>query len=149
MAREMERNYNYVYGSTAPKVDIRREMEDERIHRVSQTTKKNRAHARSMSPAYVLVLILCLSTAVGVILWYVNLQSQVKSQVSVINQLESQLNAARQANDEEALRIENSIDLEEIKRIAIGELGMTYAKEGQIVLYSGEGSDYMRKVMED
>ena len=69
--------------------------------------------------------------------------------MSVINQLESKLNNMKQANDEEELRIANSIDLEEIKRIAIGELGMTYAQEGQIVLYSGEGTDYMRKVVED
>ncbi len=155
MARDMERGYarrnqNYVYGSAAPKVDIRREMEDERRGlRVSQTTRNNRANVRSMSPAYVMVLILCLCTAVGVIIWYVNLQSQVTSQVSVINQLESKLNNMRQTNDEEALRIDNSLDLEEIRRIAIGELGMTYAQEGQIITYSGEGSDYMRKVVED
>ena len=144
-----ERNHGYVYGSAAPKVDIRREMENERLHRVSQATKKNREHVHSMSPAYVFVLLLCLCTAVTVIIWYVNLQSKVTSQVSVINQLESTLNNARQANDEENLRISNSLDLEEIKRIAIGELGMKYAEEGQIVLYSGEGADYMRKVVED
>ena len=44
MAREAEKRYarsnqNYVYGNAAPKIDIRREMEDEsRIPRVSQTT---------------------------------------------------------------------------------------------------------------
>ena len=155
MAREAEkyytgRNQGYVYGNAAPKIDIRREMEEERrIHRVSQTTKKNREHVRSMSPAYVLLLLVCLCATLGVVIWYVNLQSMVKSQVSVINQLESQLNVARQANDEEELRIENSLDLEEIKRIAIGELGMTYAQEGQIIKYVNEGSDYMRKVVED
>ena len=78
-----------------------------------------------------------------------NLQSQVTSKVSVVNQLESKLNNMKQANDEENLRIQNSVDLEEIKRIAIGELGMTYAQEGQIVYYSSEGTDYMRKVVED
>lgn len=46
-------------------------------------------------------------------------------------------------------RITNSIDLEEIRRIAIGELGMTYAKEGQIESYSSEGNDYMRRAGED
>lgn len=144
------RNNHYVYGSAAPKVDIRRQMEEEtRIHRVSQTTKKNRAHSHAMSPAYVALLLLCLCTAVAVIIWYVNLQSKVTSQVSVINQLESRLNNMKQANDEELLRVENGIDLEEIKRIAIGELGMTYAQEGQIVTYSSEGADYMRKVVED
>ena len=141
MAKEMNRSQmarqQYVHGSAAPKVDIRREMEEERrIHRVSQATKKNREHIHSMSPAYVFVLLLCLCTALCVIIWYVNLQSQVTSKVSVVNQLESKLNNMKQANDE-------------IKRIAIGELGMTYAQEGQIVYYSSEGTDYMRKVVED
>ena len=155
MAREAEKRYarsnqNYVYGNAAPKIDIRREMEDGRhIHRVSQTTKKNREHVHSMSPAYVFVLMVCFVVMVGVIIWYVNLQSQVTSQVSVINQLESRLNTMRQANDEENLRIYNSINLEEIKQIAIGELGMSYAQEGQIITYSNEGTDYMRKVVED
>ena len=35
--------------------------------------------------------------------------------------------------------------LEEIKKIAINELGMKYAKEGQVIIYSGEGSDYVRQ----
>ena len=50
------------------------------------------------------------------------------------------------ANDEEYSRITSSIDLEEIKRIAIGELGMTYAKEGQIITYDSVENDYMRQV---
>ena len=36
--------------------------------------------------------------------------------------------------------------IEEIRRIAIEELGMTYAKEGQVVMVSGEGSDYVRQI---
>ena len=102
-----------------------------------------------MSPAYIMLLMLCLCTAVMVIIWYVQLQSKVTSQVAVINKLETQLNNLRQDNDEELLRIENSVDLEEIKRIAIRELGMTYAQQGQIVTYSNEGTDYMRRVVED
>ena len=50
------------------------------------------------------------------------------------------------ANDEAYSRITGNIDLEEIKRIAIGELGMTYAQEGQIITYSNVGNDYMRQV---
>ena len=147
------RNYRenrYVSGSAAPKFDIRKELEDDRqIHRLSQATRKNREKLHAISPAYAVVLMFCLCTAVGVIIWYVNLQSMVTSQVATINQLETKLNTLRQTNDEENLRIENSIDLEEIKKIAIGELGMTYAQEGQIVMYTGEVADYMRKVVED
>ena len=146
---QMGRHDHYVYGNAAPKIDIRREVEDPRRVHVSQTIKKNREHVHSMSPAYVMVLLVCLCTALVVIIWYVNLQSQVTSKVSVVNQMEAKLNNMRQANDEESLRIENSVDLEEIKRIAIGELGMTYAQEGQIIYYSGKNTDYMRKVVED
>ena len=38
------------------------------------------------------------------------------------------------------------MDLEEVKRIAMQELGMRYAEEGQIIRFSGEGSDYIRQV---
>ena len=48
-------------------------------------------------------------------------------------------------NDETYTKIMSSVDLEEIKRIAINELGMKYAKEGQVITYSGEGSDYVRQ----
>ena len=41
--------------------------------------------------------------------------------------------------------IMSSIDLEEIKRIAVSELGMKYAKEGQVIQYTGEGNDYVRQ----
>ena len=44
------------------------------------------------------------------------------------------------------IRIESAIDLEEIKRVAIAELGMTYPKEGQIVTYGSVDYDYVRKV---
>ena len=37
------------------------------------------------------------------------------------------------SNDEDYSRAASSVDLEEIRRVAIGELGMRYAKEGQIV----------------
>ncbi|MBP5221660.1 MAG: cell division protein FtsL [Lachnospiraceae bacterium] len=141
----------YVYGNAAPSLDIRRELEEENngSYRVSRNIKKNREKLHVMSPAYIMLLMLCLCTAVMVIIWYVQLQSKVTSQVAVINKLETQLNNLRQDNDEELLRIENSVDLEEIKRIAIGELGMTYAQQGQIVTYSNEGTDYMRRVVED
>ena len=65
-----------------------------------------------------------------------------------IASLESELNSKKLANDEEYSRITSSVDLEEIKRVAIGELGMTYAKEGQIITYTAEGNDSMRKVSE-
>ena len=54
----------------------------------------------------------------------------------------------RQDNDEYETRINSSVDLEEIKRIALNELGMKYASEGQIVNIEGGNNDYLRKYAE-
>ena len=74
------------------------------------------------------------------------MQADLTAQVEEIASLESRLNSLKLSNDEELSRINSSIDLEEIKRIAIGELGMVYATEGQIINYTNEGSDYVRQV---
>jgi hypothetical protein len=65
--------------------------------------------------------------------------------IDTISSLESELNDKRLANDETYNKIMSSVDLEEIKRIAVNELGMKYAKEGQVIEYTGEGNDYVRQ----
>lgn len=74
------------------------------------------------------------------------LQSDITNSIKNISRLESRLNTLKLDNDEEYSRITSNIDLEEVKRIAIQELGMKYAEEGQIVTVTGGGSDYMRQV---
>ncbi len=56
------------------------------------------------------------------------------------------LNELKSRNDADYSRVLSSVDLQEIEEIAKEELGMTYAQEGQVYLYSAEGNDYMRKV---
>ena len=77
---------------------------------------------------------------------YIGLQSDITNSIKNISRLESQLNSLKLDNDEEYSRITNSVDLDEVKRVAIQELGMKYAEEGQIVTITGGGSDYMRQV---
>lgn len=84
--------------------------------------------------------------AAGFILtWYLTLQSDITNSIKHISALESQLNYLKLANDENYSRITSDVNLEEVKRIAIQELGMRYAEEGQIVTFNGEGSDYVRQ----
>ena len=67
------------------------------------------------------------------------------SMITEVSRMESELNSLKLANDEEYSRITSNINLEEIKRIAIGELGMTYAAEGQVIPYESNSNDYMRQ----
>ena len=100
-----------------------------------------------MSLGYLLFLSLAMALMVGTLAWYITLQSEIQNSVKNIAALESQLNNLKQDNDEAYNRANGSVDLEEVKRIAIQEYGMTYATEGQIVTYSDEGgNDYVRQL---
>ena len=101
-----------------------------------------------MSAGYVLFLLTAL-VATGIILvYYIGLQSDITNSVKHISVLERQLNELKVANEEDYSRISSSVDLEEIRRIAIQELGMLYAQEGQIISFASENSDYVKQMAE-
>mgnify|MGYP001032588552 FL=1 len=101
-----------------------------------------------MSAGYVLFLLTAL-VATGIILvYYIGLQSDITNSVKHISVLERQLNELKVANEEDYSRISSSVDLEEIRRIAIQELGMQYAQEGQIISFASENSDYVKQMAE-
>lgn len=144
--RNTYRNSAYVHGNVAVDANVRRQLEEEPRRRLSNETRKNREKARHMSLGYMTFLLAALFTCAVVLINYVQLQSELTTRTEHIAELESRLNTKKLANDEAYNRITSNIDLEEIKRIAISELGMIYAQEGQIVTYSNEGNDYMRQV---
>ncbi|MDE6640477.1 MAG: cell division protein FtsL [Acetatifactor sp.] len=146
-AERTERNRNlYVYGSAAYAPEAERQWETEPKRQIQPAVRKNRERANHMSAGYVLFLAAALCAAAFILVNYIQLQAELTNLTKTVAAKESELNALREANDEQYNRVVNSINLEEIKRIAIGELGMTYAQEGQIITYSNEGDDFMRQV---
>lgn len=143
---QQRQRMTYIEGNTARQLDVRRAIEEEPRRKLSNQTRKNRERARYMNLRYVAFLGVAMLIAGYVLIGYIQMQADLTAQVEQIARLESQLNSLRLSNDEELARVNSSVDLEEIKRIAIGELGMVYATEGQIVNYSYEGSDYVRQV---
>ena len=113
---------------------------------VNHAVKKNRDRAVYMNFGYVLFLTLSLLVAGYVLIGYIGLQSEITASVKRIASMESTLNSLKTANDEEYSRIESSVDLDEVRRIAITELGMVYPDENQIVTVPDEGNDYVRQV---
>lgn len=139
----------YVDGSAARQL---RPQEDERTRR-RQVPETGRAHSRHrivvkaapMNKGYIAVMAAAVLIVCGLLMSYVKLQSDITNHINTISDLESRLNELKLANDETYTKIMSSVDLEEIKRIAVNELGMKYAKEGQVVQYTGEGNDYVRQ----
>ena len=146
MAVQGRRTSYYIEGNTARQLDVRRAIEEQPKKRLSNETRKNRDRAYHMNLGYVVFLMAALVVAGYVLIGYIQMQADITTQMHEIARLESRLYSLQLANDEELTRINSSIDLEEIKQIAMNELGMVYATEGQIVHYTNEGSDYVRQV---
>jgi len=145
---EYRRN-DYIYDNLARNQEFVRALEEEPKHGLRHEARKNREKALHMSLGYVAFLLTALFLTGMVLVNYLQLQSEVTRKAEVIAARERRLNELKLSNDETYNRIESSIDMEEIKRIAIGELGMVYAGEGQIITYSYEGNDYLRRVAGD
>ena len=79
---------------------------------------------------------------------YLQIQSDITNRLENIASLESQFNALKTGNDEEYNRILGTVDLEEVKRVAMEELGMTYAKDGQVIVFQSEESDFVRQYID-
>lgn len=137
----------YIQGNVAYQLDVKRQLEQPK-RQLSQAARKNRQRAKYMNLAYVLFLSVALAVTGVVLIMYIRLESGITSSVQKVSRLESQLNNLKVENDENLNRIESAIDLEEIRRIAITQLGMVYAQEGQIVEIPDEGSDYVRQFAE-
>ena len=138
----------YVYGNVASKQEFVR-IREESVRELNYSVKKNERKVHRMNLGYVLFLVVALACTGVVLMNYLQIQSAVTATAKEIAVMETQLNNLKLYNVEEKNRIDRSIDPEEIRRIAVGELGMTYASEGQIRLYTNEGSDYLRRVAGD
>ncbi len=139
------RNHVYVQGNTARRLQVVPRQEQMPVKKVSARTRRNRERAKHMNIATVLSMAVAMVAAAFILTWYLTLQSDITNSIKHISALESQLNEMKLYNDENYSRITSNVDLEEVKRVAIQELGMQYAKEGQIITFSGEGSDYVRQ----
>lgn len=114
-------------------------------HIPSTTTRHNRDKAKHMNIGYVVFLTFALVLCAVILINYIQLQASVISDINEITRLETELNTLKRSNDEEKNRLESNMDLEYIRQIAIGELGMVYANEDQIILYKTQMHNSMRK----
>lgn len=145
-SRNSSKNYHYIDGSAVRKLQtIQTEREHKRSGIRTQSVRRTKVKAVPMNKGYIAVVAAAFLIVCGVLMSYVKIQSDITNHINNISELESKLNELRLANDETYTKIMSSVDLEEIKRIAVNELGMKYAKEGQVVQYTGEGNDYVRQ----
>ena len=136
----------YIDGNTARKIDVRKE-----IHRapapIDNPDMQRRVRERHvhMNFGYVVFLVAALVLSSLILVNYINIQAQNTAIKESIAKKERQLKSMQMANDEEYSRIISSVDLDHVKDVAINELGMQYAEEGQVVTIETQGDDYVRQ----
>ena len=134
----------YVYGNTARALrPIEQDVRSQRKH--AQRPRKSIDRDTGMNPGFMLFMTLAMVLTGIVCVQYIRMQSSLTTYVNQISAMEIELQSLRAENDDYESRIKGAIGLEDIKRRAMDELGMTYASDEQIVVYSSDGTDYVRQ----
>lgn len=143
----------YIHGNTvrklAPAEKPAARPEKERQHREQQrhdyTVRRNQEKALQLDLPYLLMLVAAACVTLYFCVSYLNLQSVMSARVDNIKALEQQLETLKSDNDALETRINTSIDLDHIYRVATEELGMVYAGRDQVLLYNKTESEYVRQ----
>lgn len=143
---EREREYKrseYVYGNTV--IDVKKALDEAPNEEAREKIRRSKKRAVHFKPGYVIFLTAVVVLLGLVLAGYIRLQSDITESTRKVAELESKYLSMKLDNEQEYERIVNSVDLEEVKRVAIEELGMHYATEGQIITYTDTMSDYVRQ----
>ena len=144
----------YVYGNTVRQVEVmpeRRRYDEEqpkRKKKPSSQVRKNRKRALHMNPAYLAFLTLATVVTLVVCVWYLQLRSEVSARSANITALQQELVEIKEENTSRYNSVVDSVNLETVREKAIKDLGMVYAKAGQIVTYQNPENDYVKQYEE-
>ena len=142
----------YVSGTAARKLEPERRQERPREPRreaSSQsrtvTVRRNQEKALQMDLPYVIVLTIAAGGILYFCVSYLQLQSSIAARLNHIEALEASIEKKKADNDALETRINTSIDLDNIYKIATEELGMVYANKDQVRMYNKTESEYVRQ----
>jgi len=144
------RRSTYIQGNAVRRLDydVVEEIKKQPLDRVSQQARQNRQKESHMSLGTIAFYLSVMCVAAAVLCIYINMQSANTVLAREISTLENQVNSLKLENDETYSRIMSSVNMEEIKANAIGNLGMQYAQEGQIVTVEKAANDYVHQYID-
>ena len=143
----------YVYGNTVAKPDHEPRRQEEpfrgprrrRSSRRSRQVRQNQRRELRVGKRYVIFLSVAAVMALFICVNYVRLQSEITSRSSSITALQEELADMREENNTKYNSIVDSVNLDQIKQKAEGEMGMVPAQSGQIVEYDSPEGDYVKQ----
>jgi len=128
-----------------PAQQPKRSVREERRPVMNHTVRRNQEKALHMDLPYVIMLTLAAVCVLSICVSYLQVQSSISTRIHNIETLEQELELLKSENDALQTRINTSVDLEHVYKIATEELGMVYANRYQILLYDKTESEYVRQ----
>ena len=138
----------YLYGSAAPKLEPtpqRRPLREEERRTAHRRKQKVQAKPYPVNMPLLVLSIVAFVALGAMMIQYIRLNSEITAITAANTKLESQISDLRAENDEYYGRIMNSVDLEKVREVAIMDLGMVYASEGQVITYDSHMDDYVEQ----
>lgn len=141
----------YIYGNTARKArvevvpDPRRDLLNQAREQEKRARVRSRAQENRMGFVYVLFLTMAAAALVVVCYQFMKVQAAMNKNVAEISSMKVELEDMRSENDFNLNRINESVDMDDIREQALSRLGMKEATTSEVVTYSYDDSDYLRQ----
>ncbi len=142
----------YIHGSAAHAVreaqPVPRQKDrdvKERYRRVNSKIKKNQQKALRIDLPYLVLLVAASFCTLFICISYLQVQTTMTRRMDRIEKLEKDLDSLKAENDIAQTRINTSIDLDYVYKVATEELGMVYAGKNQVRMYHQTESEFVRQ----
>lgn len=150
------RSLYYVEGSTVRKIEAqpKREYVPERRQKTAPPARRTKPQKRMSAKVdkalafdmrYTTFVVASVVIMVAACIMMLYMESKIDAQKRNINQMEAELEAIENDNAAFEMSLKNMYTLDEIYDVATNELGMVYAKKGQIVYYESANEDYIKQ----
>ena len=123
----------------------RRRQAARKPKKLSEAVRRNRERTAGIGKGFIVFLAVISVAILFVCVQYLRLQTEITSAKSEVASLEATLTQLREDNDEYYSQVSSDINFDNIRKTAIGRLGMRYPSDDQIMTYETEGKSYVRQ----
>ena len=115
---------------------------------LSREAQRNREKAKSMGRGFVVFLAVVSVAVLFCCVNYLQLKSELTGKIKTVASLETELSQIKEDNNAYESQVTSDVDLNTIKKLAIGRLGMNYQKDDQKKTYTMPSNSYVRQYQE-
>ena len=115
---------------------------------LSREAQRNREKAKSMGRGFVVFLAVVSVAVLFCCVNYLQLKSELTGKIKTVASLETELSQIKEDNNAYESQVTSNVDLNTIKKLAIGRLVMNYPKDDQKKTYTMPSNSYVRQYQE-